>query len=81
MASVQRTGLLAVAHEAWEYGGFGAEIAARVATDAFFYLDGPIKRIGALHCPHPFAPTLEKAMMPSEERIVGEVRAWFGNQQ
>jgi acetoin:2,6-dichlorophenolindophenol oxidoreductase subunit beta len=78
ISSVQRTGLLAVAHEAWEYGGFGAEIAARVSADAFFYLDGPIKRIGALHCPHPFSPALEQAMMPSEQRIVSEVRAWFG---
>lgn len=75
--SVRRTGLLAVVHEAWEQGGFGGEIAARVAEDAFFFLDGPIRRVGALHCPHPFAPSLEAAMLPSEERLVSDVREWF----
>lgn len=78
--SVQRTGLLAVTHEAWEYGGFGGEIAAHVCEEAFFYLDGPVKRIGALHCPHPFSPVLEEVMMPSAEQIVSEVRSWFRGQ-
>lgn len=76
-ASVKDTGLLAVVHEAWEHGGLGAEIAAHVAHDAFFYLDGPVKRIGAQHCPHPFAPGLERAMLPSETGIANEVRSWF----
>lgn len=75
--SVRRTGLLAVAHEAWTTGGLGAEIAARVADEAFAYLDGPIRRIGALDCPHPFAPQLERAMLPSVDAVVTNVRGWF----
>jgi acetoin:2,6-dichlorophenolindophenol oxidoreductase subunit beta len=76
-ASLRRTGLLLIAHEAWETGGLGGEIAARLGHDCFDYLDGPIKRVGALHCPHPFAPVLEHAMMPSSERIADVVREWF----
>jgi 2-oxoisovalerate dehydrogenase E1 component len=76
--SVAKTGLCCVVHEAWETGGLGGEIAARLAEDAFFFLDGPVKRIGAKHCPHPFSPILEKAMMPTVDQIVSEVSAWFG---
>jgi pyruvate dehydrogenase E1 component beta subunit len=77
VTSVKDTGLLCIVHEAWEHGGLGAEIAARVAHDAFFFLDGPVKRIGAQHCPHPFAPGLEAAMLPSEAGFADEVRSWF----
>lgn len=77
VASVAKTGLCCVVHEAWETGGLGGEIASRLTEDAFFYLDGPIKRIGAQHCPHPFSPVLERAMLPSAEKIVSEVMGWF----
>lgn len=77
VASVRRTGLLGVVHEAWTVGGVGAEISARLAQESFYYLDGPIRRIGADHAPHPFSPVLELAMLPSVDRIVSEVRAWF----
>jgi 2-oxoisovalerate dehydrogenase E1 component len=75
--SVAKTGLCCIVHEAWEIGGLGAEIAARLANEAFFYLDGPIKRIGAQHCPHPFSPVLEWEMLPSKERIITTVKDWF----
>ncbi len=75
--SVAKTGLCCIVHEAWEIGGLGAEIAAQLADKAFFYLDGPVKRIGAKHCPHPFAPVLEWEMLPSKERIIATVKNWF----
>jgi pyruvate/2-oxoglutarate/acetoin dehydrogenase E1 component len=77
VASVAKTGLCCVIHEAWEKAGLGGEIAARLADETFFYLDGPIKRIGARHAPHPFSPILERAVLPSTDQIVTEVMAWF----
>lgn len=79
--SVKRTGLLLVAHEAWKHGGFGAEIAAELGDKCFLYLDGPIKRVGAAHCPHPFSPVLEGAMLPNAQRIAVAVREWFEEPQ
>jgi pyruvate dehydrogenase E1 component beta subunit len=73
--SVQRTGRLVVAHEAVEHGGFGAEIAARVQSAAFDFLDAPIARVGAPFAPVPFSPPLEDAYLPGEDAIVAAVRA------
>lgn len=75
--SVRRTGLAAILHEAWVVGGLGAEIAAQLSEDCMHYLDGPIRRIGADHAPHPFSPVLETAMLPDGERVVSAVRTWF----
>ena len=75
--SVRRTGLLAIAHEAWRTGGLGGEIASRVVDEAFFSLDGPVRRITALDCPHPFAPNLERAMLPSVQSITATIKGWF----
>jgi 2-oxoisovalerate dehydrogenase E1 component len=57
--SVRRTSRVLVAHEAALTGGFGGEIAATVADEAFAWLDAPVKRVGGLDAPIPFAPTLE----------------------
>lgn len=75
--SVRRTGLLGVVHEAWTTGGLGAEIAAQMTDHCFYYLDGPVRRIGAAHAPHPFAPALEQALLPTVDGVVQTVRAWF----
>jgi len=75
--SVKKTGLLAIAHEAWTRGGLGGEIAASISSSCFHYLDGPIRRIGALNCPHPFSPPLEEAMLPSEAQVVRTIQEWF----
>lgn len=77
LESVAKTGLLCVVHEAWETCGVGAEIAAQISDRAFGYLDGPIKRVAALHTPHPFSPILESEMLPSEDDVVRAVRSWF----
>jgi len=49
--------------------GFGAELAAIVASEAFQYLDAPIQRIGAKDTPVPYSPPLEDAMLPRERSI------------
>ncbi|MDB5075531.1 MAG: pyruvate dehydrogenase subunit beta [Chloroflexi bacterium] len=69
IASVQKTHRLVIVHEAVERGGFGAEIASIVGSEAFTYLDAPIKRVAAANTPVPFAPQLEDYLVPDEQRI------------
>jgi 2-oxoisovalerate dehydrogenase E1 component len=57
--SVRRTSRALVLHEAALTGGLGAEIAATIADEAFMDLDAPVRRVGGLDTPIPFAPTLE----------------------
>jgi acetoin:2,6-dichlorophenolindophenol oxidoreductase subunit beta len=69
-ASVKRTGRLLIAHEANLTGGFGAEIAARVATEGFWNLDAPVERVGALDVRVPASPPLNAAVIPDATTIV-----------
>ncbi|GDX65277.1 2-oxoisovalerate dehydrogenase subunit beta [Chlorobiota bacterium] len=70
LASVKKTNRVLITHEATLTGGFAGEIAARISEKAFEYLDAPIIRIAAFDSPTPFAPTLEKAMLPNTEKII-----------
>ncbi len=67
VASVQKTGKLAIAHEAPKTQGFAAEIASQVMERAFYYLEAPILRICGLDTPFPH--TLEAAYMPDVKRV------------
>ena len=67
--SVKRTNKAIVIHEDTLTGGFGAEIAARIADNCFQYLDGPVKRIAAKDSHVPYSPILENAVLPSREQI------------
>ncbi len=70
IASAKKTGRVLVVHEACQTGGFGAELVATIAdSEAFFYLDAPIKRLGGLDVPIPYNPTLEAQVVPTEEKI------------
>ena len=71
--SVQKTARLVVAHEAVMQHGVGAEIAATVASEAFWNLDAPIKRVGAAFTPTPYSPELERAWLPDRHAIVEAV--------
>lgn len=75
--SVKKTGKLIVADEAHERCGIGAEIAAAVADDVFYYLDAPCGRIGNPDVPLPFSPALEFPLIPSEEKIYEKVKTYF----
>ncbi|MBE0571406.1 MAG: dehydrogenase E1 component subunit alpha/beta [Ignavibacteriaceae bacterium] len=67
--SVKKTNKVIVIHEDTFTGGFGAEIAARVADNCFQYLDGPVKRIAAKDTHIPYAPVLENEVLPSRQQI------------
>lgn len=73
--SVKKTGRVIVVHEAVKRGGFGGEIASVIAeSEAFDYLDAPIKRLGGLPIPIPYNPNLEKAAIPQVEDIIQAVK-------
>lgn len=74
LASVMKTGRAVVAHEAVMSGGFGGEIAGRIADKAFQWLDAPVKRVAAFDSPTPFAPTLEQAVLPNATKIAHTIR-------
>jgi pyruvate dehydrogenase E1 component beta subunit len=73
--SVRKTGRLVIVEEDNLTGGWAAEIAATVSDEAFDWLDAPIKRVSAPDVPPPFAPTLERAYVPDEERIAAVVQS------
>lgn len=75
IATAKKTRRVVVVHEAVQFGGFGGEVVSTIAdSDAFYYLDAPIKRVGALYCPVPFNPVLEANTFPTPERIEAAVR-------
>ena len=67
-ASVAKTRRVVVAHEAVQFGGFGAEIAAYVAEHCFWDLDAPVVRVGAPSHPIPYQKDLELATLPGAAR-------------
>lgn len=69
--SVSKTSRLVVVHEAVKRGGYGAEIASMIAeSEAFDYLDAPIKRLGGASSPIPYNPELEKMHVPQVPDII-----------
>ncbi|MFJ7724866.1 alpha-ketoacid dehydrogenase subunit beta [Neobacillus sp. NPDC097160] len=73
--SVKKTGRLIVVHEAVRRGGIGGEIASMIAeSEAFDYLDAPIKRLGGKEVPIPYNPNLERAAIPQVPDILAAVR-------
>ncbi|WP_319780763.1 alpha-ketoacid dehydrogenase subunit beta [Maridesulfovibrio sp.] len=75
LESVKKTHALVVAHEAVQFAGPGAEIAAFVAEEGLEYLDAPVKRVGAPFCPVPFSPPLEQHYIPGVDDIVEAVKS------
>ncbi len=73
--SVKKTGKALLIHEAVGTGGYGGELAARIAaSEAFDYLDAPIRRLTGLDIPIPYNRTLEYHTVPQVENIVAEAR-------
>ena len=74
LASVARTSKVLVLHEDNRTGGFGAEIAATIADEAFEHLDAPVRRLAAPDTPVPFSPVLERAFIPQVDDVVAALR-------
>lgn len=74
-ASVRKTHRAAVLHEAAQFGGYGAEVAARVTEREFYHLAAPILRITGFDIPFP-APKLEEFYLPTPERILNALGTW-----
>ena len=75
LESAKKTSKVLVLHEDTRTGGFGGEIAATIAEEAFEHLDAPIKRIAAPDAPVPFSPPLEKAFIPQVEDVVAGIES------
>jgi pyruvate/2-oxoglutarate/acetoin dehydrogenase E1 component len=62
------------------YGRYGvtAELASVIGAGAFFDLEAPVKRMGAMHVPIPFSPPLEDATVPTEQSVFEAARAMCG---
>jgi len=72
--SVRRTGRVVVAHEDSLSWGYGAEIAARIGSELFEFLDAPVKRVGALDTFVGYNPTLEDATLPQVSTLAKAMR-------
>jgi 2-oxoisovalerate dehydrogenase E1 component subunit beta len=75
LASVEKTGKALVVHEANRFGGYGAEVAAIIAEEAFEHLDGPVRRLAGPEVPGvPYHHALEDWFMLNPEKIVAAAR-------
>jgi len=73
--SVKKTGRALIVHEAVETGGFGGEVVARIAqSEAFAYLEAPVRRLAGVDIPIPYNRELERAAVPQAEDIAAEAR-------
>ncbi|GAA2729330.1 alpha-ketoacid dehydrogenase subunit beta [Actinocorallia aurantiaca] len=76
LESVRRTGRCVVVHEAPVFGGFGGELAARVAEHCFYHLEAPVLRVGGFATPYP-PSRLEDHYLPDLDRILDAVDRTF----
>jgi pyruvate dehydrogenase E1 component beta subunit len=67
--SAKKTSRAIVIDEGYEAYGVTAELASVIADGAFYYLDAPVKRMGAMDVPIPFSPVLEDLTVPTEDTV------------
>jgi pyruvate/2-oxoglutarate/acetoin dehydrogenase E1 component len=78
LASVRKTHRAVIVDEGWRSGSLAAEVAARIAEDAFFDLDAPLARVCSAEVPVPYAKHLEDAVLPQVPEIVASARRAVG---
>jgi pyruvate dehydrogenase E1 component beta subunit len=76
--SAKKTSRVIVMDEGYGRYGVMAELASTISEGAFFDLEAPVKRIGAMHVPIPFSPPLEDATVPTERMVFDAARALCG---
>jgi 2-oxoisovalerate dehydrogenase E1 component len=72
--SVNKTGRVIVVHEDTLFCGYGAEIAAKIASECFMDLDAPVRRLAAEDCMVAYAPTLEEVILPQKDDVLRAIR-------
>ncbi|MDE3058414.1 MAG: pyruvate dehydrogenase complex E1 component subunit beta [Bacteroidota bacterium] len=72
--SVKKTNRCVIVEEAWPFASVGKEIASRIYSQAFDYLDAPIGHVNGADVPMPYAHNLEKLMLPSVPRVIDAVK-------
>jgi 2-oxoisovalerate dehydrogenase E1 component beta subunit len=75
LATARKTGKVLIVHEDRVTGGFGGEVAAIIAENAFDSLDGPVRRIAAADAHTAFSPPLEEFILPNTNKIVEAIRS------
>jgi 2-oxoisovalerate dehydrogenase E1 component len=76
--AVRETNRVVIAHEDTLTCGFGAEIAARIASDLFEHLDAPIRRVAALDTPVAYCPDLEEEILPQSADVLKAIQETAG---
>jgi pyruvate dehydrogenase E1 component beta subunit len=76
--SAKKTSRALIVDEGYESYGVTAELASVIADGAFYYLDAPVKRLGAMDVPVPFSPVLEDLTVPTPERVVEIAKSLCG---
>jgi pyruvate dehydrogenase E1 component beta subunit len=78
--STKKTSRAVVVDEGYERYGVTAEIASVIADGAFYYLDAPVKRLGAMDVPIPFSPVLEDLTVPTEQSVFEAAKKLCGKE-
>jgi pyruvate dehydrogenase E1 component beta subunit len=78
ITSAKKTSRAIVIDEGYERYGVTAEMAAVIADGAFYYLDAPVKRMGAMDVPVPFSPALEDLTVPTPEKVTDLAKTLCG---
>ena len=68
--SFRKTSRVAIVEEAWQTGGFAAELAAQIQEQCFDFLDSPVMRIAGEDVPQPYAINLERAAIPDAGKVI-----------
>jgi pyruvate dehydrogenase E1 component beta subunit len=76
--SAKKTSRVIVIDEGYQRFGITAEIASMIASAAFYDLEAPVKRMGAMHVPIPFSPPLEDVTVPTEKSVFEAAKALCG---
>jgi pyruvate dehydrogenase E1 component beta subunit len=78
LESARKTSRVIVVDEGYQRYGVTAEIASIIADEAFYYLDAPVKRMGAMDVPVPFSPVLEDQTVPTPQAVAAMARTLCG---
>ncbi len=81
VASARKTGRVVVVDEGHRRYGVTAELAAVIAEEAFYDLEAPVRRVGALDVPVPFSPVLEDQTVPTPEQVAAVARELCGRSE